>query len=182
MKKLLFVDCCIRDNSRTKKLASYYLNTKKDYDIKGVKLTSLNIKPLDENAIIQRDVDIKNNNFSKYEQAIDFANVDEIVIAAPYWDMSFPSLLKVYFENICVNGITFEYDENGKLVKKVKAKTLTYIVTSGGPLSNKSSLYSYLKELCDLFSIPTFNFYYVDMLDVYPNDVCDRLIETAKKF
>ena len=33
------------------------------------------------------------------------ANADKIVIAAPFWDMSFPSLLKVYIENIYTIGI-----------------------------------------------------------------------------
>lgn len=41
-----------------------------------------------------------------------FAQADEIVVAAPYWDLSFPSILKVYLERVCVTGITFHYVEN----------------------------------------------------------------------
>ena len=35
-----------------------------------------------------------------FDYAKQFASADTIVIAAPYWDLSFPALLKTYFENI----------------------------------------------------------------------------------
>ena len=38
-----------------------------------------------------------------------FAAADRIVIAAPYWDLSFPAALKQYVEQINVLGITFIY-------------------------------------------------------------------------
>lgn len=44
-----------------------------------------------------------------FKYAHEFANADLIVIAAPFWDLSIPALLKVYIENIAVDGITFEY-------------------------------------------------------------------------
>ena len=39
------------------------------------------------------------------------AAADRIVIAAPFWDMSFPSALKVFFENMSLFGITFDSNE-----------------------------------------------------------------------
>ena len=38
-----------------------------------------------------------------------FKDYDMVVVAAPYWDMMFPSVLKVYYEHIAVSGITFTY-------------------------------------------------------------------------
>ncbi len=48
-----------------------------------------------------------------FRYARQFAGADEIVIAAPYWDLSFPSVLKVYLEHICITGITFQYTPEG---------------------------------------------------------------------
>ena len=36
-----------------------------------------------------------------------------IVIAAPYWDLSFPAVLKTYLEQINVLGVTFDYSDDG---------------------------------------------------------------------
>ena len=41
-----------------------------------------------------------------------FRDADIVVIAAPYYDLSFPSALKNYLEAICCVGLTFYYDEN----------------------------------------------------------------------
>ena len=48
-----------------------------------------------------------------FELARQFAAADQIVIAAPYWDLSFPAALKQYFEQINVLGITFAYTPEG---------------------------------------------------------------------
>jgi FMN-dependent NADH-azoreductase len=45
----------------------------------------------------------------------------------------FPALLKIYFENITVNGITFTYSEKGIPQSLCKARRLIYVTTSGGP-------------------------------------------------
>ena len=78
-----------------------------------------------------------------------FASADEIVIAAPFWDLSFPALLKIYLEQITVAGITFQY-ANGRPVGLCKAKKLTYITTSGGPIFDDFG-YAYVKTLAQKF-------------------------------
>ena len=40
-----------------------------------------------------------------FDLASQFQQADEIVIAAPYWDLSFPAILKLYLENIYVTGV-----------------------------------------------------------------------------
>jgi FMN-dependent NADH-azoreductase len=78
-----------------------------------------------------------------------FAEADEIVIAAPFWDLSFPALLKAYVEQITVSGITFEYIE-GRPYGLCKAKRLTYVTTSGGPIFVDFG-YEYIKSLAKNF-------------------------------
>ena len=38
---------------------------------------------------------------------------DTVVIAAPFWDLSFPAILKKYIEAVTVAGITFRYSDQG---------------------------------------------------------------------
>ena len=78
-----------------------------------------------------------------------FAEADEIVIAAPFWDLSFPAMLKIYMEQITVSGITFEYI-NGRPSGLCKANRLTYITTSGGPIFADFG-YEYIKALAKNF-------------------------------
>ncbi len=78
-----------------------------------------------------------------------FAEADEIVIAAPFWDLSFPAILKAYMEQITVSGITFEY-VSGRPHGLCKAKSLTYVTTSGGPIFADFG-YEYIKTLAKSF-------------------------------
>ena len=78
-----------------------------------------------------------------------FAEADEIVIAAPFWDLSFPAILKAYIEQITVSGITFECI-GGRRCGLCKAKSLTYVTTSGGPVFADFG-YEYIKALAKSF-------------------------------
>ena len=84
-----------------------------------------------------------------FRYAKQFANADEIVVAAPFWDLSFPAKLKIYLEQIAVAGITFRYT-NGRPTGLCKAKKLTYITTSGGPIFDDYG-YTYVKALAQKF-------------------------------
>lgn len=147
--KLLFINCCIRDKeSRTYYLANEFINKfknmHKNVEIKEIKLYDMDLKPLLYNDIKLRDELISNNNFDNpiFELAKEFNSANRILIAAPYWDLSFPSLLKVYIEHICVNNINFKY-ENNRSVGLANYKSLMYISTAGGKMDNDSLDYIY---------------------------------------
>ncbi len=184
MKKLLFVNACIRDNSRTDKLARHYLKmTEKEYDIEEVNVSTLNIRPFDAATLKKRDGDAVQNRLTSenYPLAHQFANADRIVIAAPYWDCLFPAILRVYLEHICVTGITFSYDDNGGLIKACNADKLIYITTCGGFLPKASALESFVHELGGLFSIEDVRFYAAEGLDIYPDRVKEILNQALKE-
>lgn len=67
-----------------------------------------------------------------------FKAADVIVIAAPYWDLSFPSLLKVYLEHVAIVGITFGYEESGS-VGYCHGDKIVYLSTCGGYIEGRSS-------------------------------------------
>lgn len=85
-----------------------------------------------------------------FRYAKQFAYADTIIIAAPYWDLSFPSMLKVYIENIYVTGIVSKYGKDGVPIGLCKASELTYVTTAGGPY-NPDFSYGYIREMSTAF-------------------------------
>lgn len=165
---ILVIDSCIREEkSRTRKLYLDYLkDVKEEYKI--LYLTKLDIKPLTKDDIIKRDKLISEGklNDEMFDLANEFARADEIIIAAPYYDLSFPSLLKVYLENISVLNITFSYSNDGKLLGLAKAKKLIYFSTIGGYLNGPHLGYEYVKALANMFGITNTENKYIEGLDI----------------
>ena len=149
---ILFVNACVRRQSRTLRLAKRLLNNLNG-DIKEVRLEEVSFHVVDE-AFIERREFLKNTG--KYDDpmfdlAKDFANADTIVIAAPYYDLSFPAMLKQYFEQINVLGLTFTYSEAGIPKGLCRAKNLYYITTAGGPILSDDFGFGYVKALANTF-------------------------------
>lgn len=166
--KYLVLDACARKESRTRKMYEAYLNSL-DGEIKILKLYDLDLKPLNEEMLNRRDllINLKKFDNEMFDLANEFKKYDFIIVAAPYWDMSFPSILKVYFENISVSGITFIY-ENGMPKGLVKAKKLLYLSSCGGYVNNNLG-YEYVKELVKMYGIFDTKYYQIDKFDIDPN-------------
>ena len=64
------------------------------------------------------------NSGGEFLLAKQFSEVDVIVVGAPYWDMMFPAVVKNYFENVTMSGLTFQYGQNGIPRGLCKAKNL----------------------------------------------------------
>lgn len=152
---ILFVNACARPQSRTFSLAEGAVR-KIGGRVEALDLYNEELAPLDCNAIEKRDAAVRTSDFTDaaFRYARQFSNADEIVVAAPYWDLSFPAILKCYIEAICVNGLTFRYNEMGIPEGLCKAKRLIYITTAGGYIPENDFGYSYVRQLCtDLFGI-----------------------------
>ena len=147
---ILFINACVRENSRTLKLAKSILSNMSG-EITEVNLNKENLSPLNCELLKKRECLLSRERMDDpmLFYARQFAKADEIVIAAPFWDLSFPALLKVYVEQITVAGITFEYI-NGRPYGLCKAKSLTYVTTSGGPILVDFG-YEYIKALAKSF-------------------------------
>ena len=146
--KILFINACVRPKSRTAELSRHLLN-RLDGEITEVDLYKEDLLPLCNKGIEKRALhDISGEEF---ECARQFSKADVIVIGAPFWDLSFPAALKLYFENVTVSGITFEYSEKGHPVSKCNAKKLYYITTSGGYIGNNNFGFDYVKALQKTF-------------------------------
>lgn len=178
---VLFINACTRKESRTKRLAKELLR-KLNEDFEEISLYYLDIKPFDEEMINLRNNLIGKNDYSHkmFDLSKKVANADKIVIAAPYYDLSFPSILKIFIENIYCVGIVSEYNENGMPIGLCKASNLYYVVTAGGPY-NKDYSYEYIKDLfINYFGVKECELIYADMLDVAGYD-SNKILENKIK-
>ena len=147
---ILFINACVRENSRTLVLAKNVMQNMRG-EIVEVNLNLENIEPLSRELLDKREELIGNGMLddAMFRYARQFAEADKIVIAAPFWDLSFPAKLKIYFEQITVSGITFKY-RNGHPLGLCRAKSLTYVTTSGGPIFEDFG-YTYVRALAKGF-------------------------------
>jgi len=186
MKNILFINACLRDNSRTLKLAKEVLNNLEG-KVCEVDLYTEDIKPLDNDMLNLRDKSFSENDFSDdyFRYVKQFKDADEIVIAAPYWDLSFPSVLKIYLENICINGVSFKYSEDGIPVGLCKAKRLIYVASAGGFIPKDNYAFNYVESLAkDFFGIKDTLFIKAEGLDIDGSNVeliIDDVIKNIKK-
>lgn len=152
MNNILFINACVRKESRTKELADVVLS-KLQGTITEVNLEKENLKPLNLERLNYRFNLIGKRDFSDpiFDKAKQFAAADTIVIAAPFWDFSFPAMFKIYVENINVVGLLFRYTHIGAIEGLCKAKKLIYVATSGGPMQGNAFGYEYIKYLCNNF-------------------------------
>ncbi len=168
---ILYINCCVRAESRTDRLARAVLQ-KLGGDYTELKLYKEKLSPLDSKTLNKRTELIEQGDYSDrmFDPAKQFANADTIVIAAPYWDLSFPAPLKTYIENIYVTGIVSAYDENGLPVGLCKTNELYYVTTAGGPYDPTYS-YGYIESLAkNFFGIPVTHLIKAEMLDIAGND------------
>lgn len=180
MEKILFINACVRPNSRTLELANYVL-TRLSGKVEEVELYKEELSPLTLEEMEVRNKSFKNKDFSNEIFALSkqFACADVIVIAAPYWDMMFPAVVKNYFEKITVNGLTFAYGENGIPYGLCKAKKLIYVTTSGGPIIYNFG-FDYVSALTkNFYGINDVQLIKAEGLDVYGADV-SSIIENTK--
>lgn len=173
--KILYVNACTRPCSRTHELAKHLLDSLCG-EITQLDLYKSDLVPLDNNELEKRTENIKANNLScpEFEYARQFACADTIVVAAPFWDLSFPSILKLYIENITVSGITFEYSQEGRPISKCKSKKLYYVTTSGGYIGNNNFGFDYIKAIAqNFFGIKEVQFFSAEGLDIFGADVTE---------
>ena len=177
----LFINACVREKSRTKDLADALLSKWKE-PYEEVYLNSLSFPLVDEDFLNRRDRLIAERDFRDpmFELAKQFAAADEIIIAAPFWDLSFPAALKQYFEQINVRGITFFYTPEGIPTGLCRAKRLTYITTVGGTFFPEEHGAGYIKALAqNFYGIPEFRLINATGLDIIGADV-DAILNSVK--
>ena len=182
MSELLFVNACVRgERSRTLALARHFLSEyQKSHPAITVterNLMTERLEPQYPEVLDRRDALWSAGKLDdpSFDAAWQFARADKIVIAAPFWDLSYPAILKIYLERISVTNITFGYDADGNSVGLSRAEKLLLITTRGGNFSLPETEWMesgarHLKALCAMYGIPEFQLLCAEGLDDIRND------------
>ncbi|MBO6157855.1 MAG: NAD(P)H-dependent oxidoreductase [Firmicutes bacterium] len=179
---VLFVNACVRKDSRTRKLAGKLLS-KLDKPFDEICLENISFPISNEAYLNKRDQLISKGDFqnSFFDLARQFSEAETIVIAAPYWDLSFPAMLKQYLEQINVVGITFRYTEEGIPIGLCSAKKLFYVTTAGGYYVPEDYGFGYVKALAqNYYGIQDVRKIEADGLDIYGADV-DAIMKSTEE-
>ena len=149
---LLFINACVRADSRTKRLADCLLSALGE-PAEELRLAELSLPPVDAAFLDRRDQLLAEGNYDHpmFDLARQFAGADGIVIAAPFWDLSFPAVLKAYLEQINVVGVTFRYTPEGVPVGLCRADRLWYVTTVGGDFFPENYGFGYVEALAKGF-------------------------------
>ena len=180
-KPILYVNACVRKESRTRKLAEKLLK-KMDKPYEEICLADIPFTSVSEEYLNRRDHlisigDYQNPMFSLAQQ---FSEAAAIVIAAPFWDLSFPAVLKQYLEQINVVGITFKYSEEGIPIGLCRANRLYYVTTAGGDYVPEEFGFGYVKALAqNYYGIQDVRLISAVGLDMYQADV-DAIMNAAE--
>ena len=164
----MVIDACMRDgDSRTRRiLEPLVAELGKRYEIETVRLDGGDYAAVGRKVLAERSSGYVPEETVALARRL--AGADRIVIAAPFWDMSFPSALKVFFENMSLFHITFDSD-NTHCYGLCKCSKVLYITTrgmdihTGDPLEQATPYIralSYLWGLGDLFVISAENMDY----------------------
>ena len=147
MKKLVVIDACVRQGeSRTRRIG--------DRIVEAIKARYSEIHRYN---LAETYAQRSNGIIPEWaaEAAGRIAAADAIVIMAPFWDMSFPAVLKCFLEQVSLFGITF--DDNGETcVGLCKKAPVLYITTRGMDIrtgSAREQATPYLKALASLWGL-----------------------------
>ena len=184
MKKLVVIDACIRgEESRTRRIAEPIIAAlAKRYEITRFDLTKMPMEPLTPQTYVERMAGQVPEWAVEAAKAV--AEADRIVVAAPFWDMSFPAVVKVFFEHISLFGITF-MDNGHSCVGMCKCEKVMYITTRGmniptGDAREQGS--SYLQALSRLWDLGTVLTVAAWNMDYSTPEEIDEKIESSLRF
>ena len=184
MRRALIVNCCLRGAaSRTARLMEAFARAlPADVAVERLALEEEALSCLVGAHFEQRQRLLEAGAFDhpRFRYARQFAGADIVCVAAPFWDLSFPALLKVYIEQISVDGITFTAGEEG-LVGLCRGSDLVLLTTRGGIYDNDPMEMGsrYLDAMHVFFGFDRYHCVAADGLDIYGADV-EAILERAE--
>jgi len=174
---LLFVNACPRgEASRTLHLARVFLaevtRLAPELEIITHDLNVMGLPSIDAASLAIRESLCDRQDWSHplTKHAVAFQQADAVVIAAPYWDLSFPSSLKVWVENMYIRNLTFHY-ENDRCIGHCCAVQGVYITTSGSPIGENDWGAGYMQAVLKALGIGDFRSIAAEGLDLVGNDL-----------
>lgn len=181
MKKLLYIDACIRDDeSRTKRIAEPIVKAlEKKYDVQRFVLNDMDLEIVQRNLIRRRLNGMIDATVMSWAETV--RDADRIVIAAPFWDMSIPAALKNFIELCSILDVTFKTNDK-TCYGNCKAEKLLFITTRGMDIPTgdvREQATSYLKALSWLWGIGPMQVVSAQNMDYASVDAIEEKIKEA---
>ena len=183
---LLYIDACPRGEgvSRTRLVADAFFDAfgqrHSTVPILRHDLNAMGLLPIDRDTLATREALIDAGDFSGplFNPGQAFAKANGIVIAAPYWDLMFPAMLKTYIEHIFIRELTFRYEDDQPM-GLCRAKRALFLTTAGSPVGDLDFGTRYLDAALTMLGIPRFDSICAEGLDIRGADV-PTLLQNAK--
>jgi FMN-dependent NADH-azoreductase len=169
-----------------------YKKAKPEDTIVPIDLFKEEIPPVDGTVLNAWDKLMKNESLSNEEQRIlqrrneileQFMEADKYIFVTPLWNLSIPSKLKDYIDNIVIAQKTFAYSENGP-VGLLKNKKAVHIQATGGIYSGPASEMEfgnrYLKTILAFIGITDYTHIVAEGMSAMP-DKANEILEAAKE-
>jgi len=139
MEKILFINACYNyEKSRTLYLAKKIFekfDIDSNFDFEEVRLKDLHLLPLSEERLKLR-FDLANKHLFDMDMLTyskKILSADIVVIAAPFYDFSYPSILKLFIENVSVPNLMYTYSKDG-YEGFARGRKFIYMTTRGSNL------------------------------------------------
>lgn len=181
--KILVIDSCIRDNSKTRIVLKSFMDVlKQKYDdIKTIHLNNnKKLVPLNNELLSKRDNDCYNMTFDDdyYDFAKEIKKCDVVIVAAPFYDLCFPAVFKTFIEQTLVYNLTFIDCENG-IKGLTNCKKIIYLAVRGMPINNYNidiatpylKGYSNMLGISELYSLTYNDISYEELEIKLKNDI-----------
>ena len=174
MKKILVLDACVRrEESRTRILLEEAVSSLRelhpDWEFEKLILMDMNLKYWDTVSLKKRDMllEAKQYDAPVFAYGRQFAQADGVIVAAPFWDLSIPAVLKVYIENISAEGVTFRCTDKG-LEGMCRGKWMLFLTTRGGIWegSHMEQGSRYMEAMAEFFGIDRYECVAADGIDI----------------
>lgn len=124
----------------------------------------------------------------------EFITADKYVFVTPFWNFSYPPVMKAYIDAVSIAGKAFKYTADGVPVGLLTDKKAVHIQARGGyytegPLTELELGNRYIKTIMNFFGVPSFEEVIVeghnkdiDKAEQIKADAIAHAIEVAKTF
>lgn len=183
MSKVLYIKANPKtdEESRTFRIANSFVNEyyKMHPDDEVITLDlykeGIQFLPAEELAALRAPITGEKKEHPILKYAYQFYEADKFILAAPFWNLSIPAILKAYIDYITIAGITFQYTVDGA-EGLCSGKKAVHITSRGGnytedPLASYEMGDRYLRTLFGFLGITDFVTISAEGLDMVGNDV-----------
>ena len=182
MKKIFYIDSCLRSGSNTKVIADTLIDRLSErYEVETIKLSDYDFPIVKDDILNERSNGYVPEEYVQIARKI--ADADRLVIAAPFWDMSFPSALKVFFENMSLFNVTFASNEK-ECYGLCKAEKVLYVTTRGMNIKTGDEMEQatpYIRAISRLWGLGELHVIAAENIDYSTPEQIEEKIQNAIK-